>query len=33
VLTGERFLVSIEFQGEAMEGFEIREEQAHGTGF
>lgn len=33
VVTGECFLVAIEFQGEAMEGFEIREEQAHGAGF
>jgi hypothetical protein len=32
-LTDERFLVSIEFQSEAMERFEIREEQAHGARF
>lgn len=33
LVTGECFLVLIEFQGEAMEGIEIWEEQAHGARF
>jgi hypothetical protein len=33
VVAGECFLVAIEFEGEAMEGFEVSEEQAHDAGF
>lgn len=33
LVTGESLLVAIEFEGEAMEGAEIREEQAHGARF